>query len=227
MDVTSARMFLALAMVSVASFYDIKKREVHDLIWIIFVIPAAILIFFEPNLFDALKSIGFAMILAPIAILLWRFGFFGAADALCLISLVFIAPLKTFSEFAVTPLTPLTNAAIISIIPVMVNFFRNALSCLRSEEIFKDFQETKFKKMLAMFLGYRAKNPKYGFSIEVQENSVKKFDFSLKNADYTEYCTKPNTWISPGIPYICYIAAGFVVQLFAGDILAHIFNLKS
>ena len=73
-----------------------------------------------------------------------------------------------------------------------------------------------------MFFGYRAKIPKYSFSIEKIENGSKKIDFSLRHAENDQFCNTSNTWVTPGIPYMVYITAGFVVQLLFGDI---IFNL--
>ena len=58
------------------------------------------------------------------------------------------------------------------------------------------------KRIMAMFLGYRAKNPKYGFSIEKKAGKHKKLNLVLHHAEYAEFCNTPNTWITPGVPYM-------------------------
>jgi preflagellin peptidase FlaK len=93
--------------------------------------------------------------------------------------------------------------------------------------IFAGFEETKLKKAMAIFFGYRARNPKYSFSIEKREGNSRKLDFSFHHAENAQFCTTSDTWVTPGIPYMLYIAAGFVFQLLFGDIIFNfIHNVK-
>lgn len=224
-DVYNIRILFALAMLSIATTIDVWKREINDVLWIIFGAVAIALIFFEPNITKSLVTTGISLIIAPVALLIWRIGIFGGADALGLIVLAALAPLISFSGNIVTPFTTLTNAAIISITPIFLNLIRNVIPMLRHENIFDQFEETRIKKITALFLGYHAKNPKYSFSIEKIEGNHKRFDFSLHHAENTEFCNEPNTWVTPGIPYILYITAGFLVQLFIGDLIFNISTL--
>jgi preflagellin peptidase FlaK len=168
---------------------------------------------------NSLVNIGISLIVAPIALLIWRFGVFGGADALGLIVLAALAPQISLSENTVTPFTVLTNAAIISIAPIFLNLIRNLIAISQHKNIFEGFEETKLRKVSAIFLGHRAKNPKYSFAIEKIEDSHKKFDFSLHHAENAQFCNTPNTWVTPGMPYILYITLGFIVQLVFGDII--------
>ncbi|MEX1053670.1 MAG: A24 family peptidase C-terminal domain-containing protein [Nitrosopumilaceae archaeon] len=224
LDVYNIRIFVAVGMLSIASIIDVWKREVNDVLWIGFGAIAIVLIFFEPDLIYALKNIGISLIIAPLALLLWRMGVFGGADALGLTVLAALAPQITLSENLITPFTTLTNAALLAVIPIFANVIRNLIALLNHKNIFEGFNETKSKKMLAIFLGYRARNPKYGFPIEALEGGHKKLDFSLKHAEKAEFCNKPDTWITPGIPYILYITAGFMVQIAYGDIVLNVVN---
>lgn len=205
-------------MLFTASLLDYWKREVHDILWVIFGVSAIILIFFEVDYSEIFIQIGIAMIIVPIALLFWRFGVFGGADAFCLIVLAAIAPQLTLTDNFVTPITTLTNAAILSVILLAVNVIRNTISILNHNNIFEGFNESKFRKMCAIFLGYRSKNPKHSFSIEKIQGDAKKLDFSMHHAENTEFCKTPNSWVTPGIPYILYITIGFIIQLFFGDI---------
>ena len=223
-DVYNIRILSALIMLSIATTIDVWKREVNDILWIIFGAISVLLIFFEPSMTNSIINIGVSLIVAPIALLIWRVGIFGGADALGLIVLAALAPQLSLSGNTVTPLTTLTNAAIISVAPIFLNLIRNLIAISRHKNIFEGFEETRLKKISAMFLGYRAKNPKYSFTIEKVEGNNKKIYFSFHHAENTQFCDKPDTWVTPGIPYILYITAGFVVQLLFGDIIFNIGN---
>jgi len=213
------RIILAVSMLFIASFFDLWKREVHDVLWIIFGSAAIILIFFETDYFQYLTEIGFAMIVAPFVLLFWRIGLFGGADALCLIVLAALAPQFTFTDNIITPFTTLTNAAVLSIIYIISNVIRNLISILNHKNIFEGIDESKFRKVCAMFVGHRSKNPKHSFSMEDVRGNTKKLKFSIPHAENTEFCKSKDTWVMTGIPYIFYFTPGFIIQLFFGDIV--------
>ncbi len=210
---------LAVIMLGVASVIDVWKREIHDYFWIIFGVIGFLLIFLSPDLISDLFTLGFALIIAPIVIIMWRIGFFGGADAFALIVLAVIAPMATLSENPITPFTTLSNAVLLFVIPFIVNVLRNIIAQIKGKNIFEGFEETTGKKIIATLIGYRAKNPKFGFSIEKTKKGKKKLNLKLHHAENQDFCTKPDTWITPGIPYLLLITGGFLIQLFYGDIL--------
>lgn len=210
---------MALIMLIAGSIIDIWKREIHDYYWIGFGIVGLILVFLSTNLISNLLTMAFALIIAPFVILVWRIGLFGGADAFALIALAVIAPMATFSQNPVSPFTTLSNAAILFVIPFIVNISRNILAKMRGEDIFEGFKESKIKKIMATFMGYKCKQPKFAFAIEKTIEGKKKLDFTIHHAEDQEFCTTPNTWITPGIPYLLLITGGFIIQLFYGDII--------
>jgi preflagellin peptidase FlaK len=216
-------MMLALTMLIVGSVIDIWKREIHDYYWIGFGVVGVLLIFINSDIWPYLLNIGIALIIAPFVIFIWRIGLFGGADAFALIALAVIAPMATISENPVTPFTTLSNAAILFIVPFIINITRNTLSIIRHENIFEGFEENKLKKICAMLIGYRAKNPKFCFSIEKTEKGKKKLNLTIHHAENEEYCTTPNTWITPGIPYLLLITGGFIIQILFGDLILSYF----
>ena len=216
-------MMLALTMLIVGSIIDIWKREIHDYYWIGFGIIGFLLIFINSDILPNLLHIGIALIIAPFVIFIWRIGLFGGADAFALIVLAVIAPMTTLSENPVTPFTTLSNAAVLFVIPFIINVIRNSISIIKHENIFEGFEEGKFKKICAVLVGYRAKNPKFCFSIEKIEKGKKKINLTIHHAENEEYCTTPNTWITPGIPYLLLITGGFIMQLVYGDIILSFF----
>jgi len=102
---------------------------------------------------------------------------------------------------------------------LFLNFFRNLIELVKKNNIFEGFDEPTGKRIMAMFLGYCAKNPKYGFSIEKKVGKHKKLNLVLHHAEYDEFCSTPNTWITPGVPYMLFITVGFIIQLLYGDII--------
>jgi len=219
LDLNNLRIFTACFMLIVVSYLDIRNREVNDVLWIGFAIFSLILIFFEPNLVNFLNSLGFSLLVAPVVLIAWRFGIFGGADAFGIIVLAILVPNVSLGNNIVTPFTTLTNAAILSMTPFFINGIRNLILLLRKQDIFAGFDESKSKKLLAVFLGYRAQFPKYGFSIEKSIGGSRKFNFILHHAEQTEFCDKSDTWISQGTPFLVFIAIGFFIQLVYGDLL--------
>jgi len=210
---------LGLVMLILGSIIDIWKREIHDYYWIGFGIVGFSLVFLSSEIIPNLLLMGFALIIAPFVILIWRLGLFGGADAFALIALAVIAPMATFTENPVTPFTTLSNAAVLFIIPFLINITRNIIAQIKGNNIFEGFNDSIIKKIAAAFIGYRAKNPKFGFAIEKTENGEKKIDLAMHHAENQDFCSTPNTWITPGIPYLLLITGGFVIQLLFGDII--------
>ncbi|MFZ8937991.1 MAG: A24 family peptidase C-terminal domain-containing protein [Nitrosopumilaceae archaeon] len=225
LDILHIRILFALAMLGIATVIDIRSREISDFIWIVFGGISVVLLFFEPNIIEAAFGVGFSLIVAPLVLILWRFGLFGGADALGLIVLSALAPMATLTESAVSPFSIVVNSALLSVSPMVFNFIRNSILVLRKENIFHDFDETTSKKIFAMFLGYRSKNPKYSFSLETQVGKKKRLNIALHHSDTAEYCTTPDTWVTPGLPFMIFILGGFIIQLFFGDIVLRLIGL--
>jgi preflagellin peptidase FlaK len=224
-DFNGIGIIVSFAMLGLASALDLKKREINDLLWICFAGVSVLMIFVNSDFWGNLKIIGISMMIAPISLILWRFGFFGGADAFCLIVLASLAPMATLTSTQITPFTTLTNAAILSIVPLFVNLARNLIAIIRKQDIFKDIDETSMKKILAMFIGYKTKNPKYSFPMEQVIDGKKHLDFSLKHAEKTAFCSDDSgVWVTPGLPYILYISAGFVIQVFFGDLIFNVIH---
>ncbi|MFB5603754.1 MAG: A24 family peptidase C-terminal domain-containing protein, partial [Candidatus Nitrosomaritimum aestuariumsis] len=219
LDILHIRILFALAMLGTATIIDIRSREISDFLWIVFGGISVVLLFFEPNIIEAAFGVGFSLIVAPLVLILWRFGLFGGADALGLIVLSALAPMATLTGSVVSPFSIVVNSALLSVSPMIFNFIRNSILVARKEDIFQDFDETTSKKIFAMFLGYRSKNPKYSFSLETQVGKKKRLNIALHHSDTAEYCTTPDTWVTPGLPFMIFILGGFIIQLFFGDVV--------
>ena len=219
-DFNLLRIALAFGMLGIATAFDLKTREVHDIIWIIFGAIAGVLVLFQSDNIQLLTQLGLSLVMiTPLSLILWRMGFFGGADAFALIVLSALAPFATIADTTVTPLTTILNAAILSLVILAINGARNLSSVLSGKNIFDGFDESGSKKIIACLIGTKAKNPKHGFSIEKDTDTGKKFDFRLHHAEDAQFCTTKNTWVTYGIPFMLYILAGFFVQVFFGDLI--------
>jgi archaeal preflagellin peptidase FlaK len=216
------RIFLCIIMLSIATVFDIRKREVNDLIWVVFGALGIGIIFLHSSPGEELLKVGISAIVIPVAFFVWRIGFFGGADAFAIVTISILAPGISLTETVVTPFSTLTNAISISLITILANITRNVASLLLGKNIFDGFDETNTKKILAMFIGYRASNPKYAFSIEQEAVRGKKLNLTPRHAENSEFCDRKDTWVSPAVPYVMFITAGFIAQLFVGDILLQI-----
>ncbi|AJM93215.1 A24 family peptidase C-terminal domain-containing protein [Nitrosopumilus piranensis] len=222
-EIEIVRILVALVMLVLASTLDLWKREIHDIFWIPFGIAAVVFVFIDDPL-NNLVAVGISLIVVPILFAMWRIGFLGGADFIGIAVLQTLVPFSIFSDNIVTPFTVLSNAALFSSSIFVVNLARNLIALSRNHNIFDGFNETKSRKILAMLFGHRAKNPKFSFSIEDEHMGAKMFSFSLHHAEKTEYCTKKDTWVSTGIPFIVFITIGFIAQIFLGDIILNSFG---
>ena len=222
LDSNMMRITIAFCMLVIASVLDIRKREINDLLWIVFGALAFVMWIISGDHWGTAKIIGLSMIIAPIALVIWRLGIFGGADALCLIVLAGLAPMASISGSGITPITTLTNAALVSVIPLFVNLTRNLFAISRRQNIFEGLDETRLNKIIAVFIGYRAKNPKFSFSIEQSDGNHKKLNFGFQHAENAQFCSTAETWVTPGIPYIIYITAGFIIQIIYGDVIVNL-----
>lgn len=222
LDIGIVRILAAIVMLGLASLIDLKKREINDKLWIIFSCVAVLLLFASSDFWHDLKTTGLSLVVSPIALILWRFGIFGGADALCLIVLAGLAPMSSMTQSQISPFTTLENASILTVIPLFINLGRNVTSMIRGNDIFSGIEESNLKKILAMFVGYRTKNPKHSFCIEQITDGRRHLDFSPKHAEKTLFCNKSDVWVTPGLPYVLYITGGFIIQIVYGDLILNL-----
>jgi len=223
------RLTLCGAMFIVSAYFDIKSREVDDKLWWIFgalglaLTATELFLGYSPNLPLYLISTALAV---GVGYTLYYLGFYGGADAKALLVCALLAPLfdRNLILHPFTPLIVLVNSAILTTSLAIYYGISNLIRILRGERIFEGLEhEPLHKKALACLLGFRAKGrvgPFY-FQMEREEGGKRRFDFALLRA-YEDFTTKEDVWVTPGIPLLAYMAAGFVVTVVFGDLLAYI-----
>jgi preflagellin peptidase FlaK len=234
-DFELVRILIAASMLASASFFDIRKREVSDLLWIFFGIIALaiyVLEFAYGGTFDLPMTGIPILIAAAVSFGIYKSGLFGGADALALVTLAAILPAyggverilpleSTFMLHPIVPLVVLSNAVILSISMVGLNLASNAVYASRNPgRLFEGLEhESAGKKIIAAIVGYRTRDkPGYAFPIEQMVDGRRQFSFSPGNAETAEYESRQNVWVTRGTPFLAFMLAGFVAMLFVGDI---------
>lgn len=236
-DFELVRVAVALAMFGCSCYFDLRKRSVSDLVWIIFAAAAAIVYVFDfPSSWNEGIAIVASMALAAgISFGIYRSGLFGGADMLALITFSAILPLYNFGPLVTmdanasfhpfAPLIVLTNGVIFSVVQVLANLARNAV---HREGLFEGLQhEPTSRKILAVLIGHRSANPKYAFPIERVVRGKRRFDFGLMPAETAEYETRKDVWVTSATPFLLFLAGGFVMMLIAGDLMSLALGLWS
>src|SRR5688500_17616424 len=94
-DFEMVRILLVTGMLVCAAFLDLRRREVSDLLWVIFGVLAVavyLLEFASGGTFDLLRTMVPISIAAAVSFGIYKSGLFGGADALALVTLAVILP---------------------------------------------------------------------------------------------------------------------------------------
>lgn len=144
------RQIIALTMLSVASYFDIKTREVDDRIWLIFAIPGIVLYFLAP--LPSFTTIFFLVIGAVIGMTWFLTKAFGQADGLAIIALAIVFPI--FNEMPVSVLVALVTTVLLGLFGTLYNIAYN-LSDMLHGKIFHGINEKLHRKILAFLIMHR------------------------------------------------------------------------
>jgi preflagellin peptidase FlaK len=238
-DFELVRVLLAAGMLGSASFFDIRRREVSDLLWVFFGIMALVIYALEfayGGTFDLLTTVVPILIAAAASFGIYKSGLFGGADALALTTLAVIMPtfgggiaervLPTVGTFMLHPIVPLivlSNTVILSLSLIGFNLASNVAYALKNPgRLFEGLEkESMARKIMAVAIGYRAgSKPGYAFPIEQLVDGRRQFSFALRNAETAEYESRQDVWVTRGTPFLAFMLAGFVSMLFVGDVAA-------
>lgn len=236
------REILCLAMLSIGSYYDLKSREVDDRLWAVFG-GAGMVIYVWEYVSTATVDVPMALIsvslTTAIAMALYRYDFFGGADAKALVAVSVILPvyhpLMSFYVHPITAITVLTNAVLFALSVPLYNVLYNLAKVARGERIFEGFDEPMWRKVLACFVGTPSNTQiRHHHSVieSLTSEGKKRFSFRLNygnvensNSDgpsYTGSIKEGSTWLSQNLPFLAFILAGFLATVLFGDMLLQV-----
>jgi len=231
--INEIKVLVTLAILIKASIYDWKFREIPDSLWIIliaFAIPLNVIqyIFFPHNYNLLFLIIPFIIVLGITVIML--FLGFGGADIKALIALSIMFPIypkvwifPILNEgFGIFALSVLSNSLLVAPAIALGLFFRNVL---RREK----------GKIIYYFIGYKLdvdNIPKFHNLLEyIDENgrivsvikAVEPDDEMLKRLkDAKNKGVIDKVWVTPALPFLIFMTAGFVVAIVLGDLIVEI-----
>jgi len=183
-----------------------------------------------------------------ISLTLFYAGFFGGADAKALICLSIAIP--TYPEFSIKqfyvmiplfPLAVLVNAVLVSSMLVLAILCHNIIRYLQLKgDLFKGFEhEPRWKKVLVFITGIKVDLKKLSSShyipleyVTIEENGG--FTRHLKVSPQLEMEDpkmlekiepEREVWATPGLPFLIFMTAGFLMALFLGDFITWLMNL--
>ncbi len=222
------KIIIALLFLIEASRRDLKERLISNKLWVYMVaifIPLNIIEYvIKP--FNLIFAIAQFLFVSIFSYAVYWLGLYGGADAKALMSLAFAFP--TYPKFYMFPIlstglgifafSTLANSVIVAPALVLIILIKNVLNrdlefpyCLIGYK--KDIDEIKFHNLLE-----RVENGKIvrGLrGIEAEEEEIEK----LKKKGVKK------VWVTPALPFICFITAGFIVAVFVGDIMYYFISL--
>lgn len=228
----SIRLIVGVVILSYASYTDIKTRRASNYLWIIMGTIGAIILtiqFFSLG-FENIYLLIFIPIMIGLVYLLFQLGLiFGGADAKALMAIAILLPFPPVIHDL-----PLWN---ISLMPGSWQVFSNSiiLFLFIPISLFIYNLSKRNIKFPHVFLGYKMDidkaREKFVWPLEKIENGKQKFVYMPKNFDVEEeiddlkkYGLK-EIWITPKIPFMIPLLAGFICTFFLGDILFYIMSI--
>ncbi|RUM34493.1 MAG: peptidase A24 [Archaeoglobus sp.] len=216
------KVIVALVFLIEASRRDLKERLISNKLWmymIIIFIPLDCLEYYIKP-FSIVFAVAQFVFIFLFSYLIYWIGLYGGADAKALMSLAIAFPVyPKFLNFPVLgtgmgifTFSTLANSVIVAPLLVIFLLIRNLVKgdlkfphCLIGYR--EKVENIKFHNLLEYVEG--GKVVRKLRSIEATDEELRK----LRNAGITE------VWVSPALPFICFITAGFLTAVFAGDLI--------
>lgn len=199
------RQIMALTMLSVASYFDIKTREVDDRIWLIFAIPGIVLYFLAP--LPSFTTIFFLVIGTIIGMTWFLTKTFGQADGLAIIALAVVFPI--FNEMPVSVLVALATTVLLGLFGMLYNIAYNLADMLH-DNLFHGINEKLHRKILA-FLTMHRKRSHEKFVIPSQTGD--KFSFHFKPNPDDDFAGDFTGYVSSAFPLVPFMLVALVLFL--------------
>jgi preflagellin peptidase FlaK len=199
------RQIIALTMLSVASYFDIKTREIDDRIWLIFAIPGIVLYFLDP--LPSFTTIFFLVIGTIIGMIWFLTHAFGQADGLAIIALAVVFPI--FNEMPVSVLVALVTTVLLGLFGTFYNIAYN-LSDMLHGNLFRGITERPHRKVLA-FLTMHRKRSYEKFVIPSQTGD--KFSFHFKPNPDEDFAGDFTGYVSSAFPLLPFMLIALVLFL--------------
>ena len=231
LDIT--RLIVGIAILSYASYTDVKTRRASNMLWLIMGSLGAILLiiqYFTIGFGDNIYYLAFIPIMIALMYVLFQLRLiFGGADAKALMAIAIFVPLEpVISQF------PIWNG---SFMPSSWFIFSNSIIIFLfiplSLIIFNIAKRNV--KFPYCFLGYKMNIKKardrFVWPLEKIANGKRKFVYMPKDFNVDRELNEfeknkiNEIWVTPKIPFMIPLLVGFICAFFLGDILYLLMNV--
>lgn len=239
------RTLLALLMLGYGSYKDIKTREIHDKVWIIFggsglILNLCELIVGSLTFRQLIISVGFMGLLM---LLFGYFRLFGGADLLAFFALSLIHPKPPTYLMAnwgwgppLFSFTLVSNTALLGVITPFIIFLKNLTSYLKGNDLFVSNQNvSSWKKVALFFTGLNLDSKKirgvpFDYPLETLDGDLRLRTNIWDDEEAEKILTKLRSekdriWVSATLPYILIMSGGYLLSIIFGDVLLWFFIL--
>lgn len=222
------RLVIGTVILSYASYTDIKTRKASNILWLIMGSIGAILLvaqFFTID-FEDIRLLIFIPIMIGFFYVLFQLRLiFGGADAKALMALSILTPLQpSINNFPIYGSLPVFMWSIFS--NSVLLFLLIPLSLLVFNIVKRNLE------FPYCFLGYKMSVRKaretFVWPLEKIKDGKRKFMYMPKDFDVDEELEEfekigiERIWVTPKIPFMIPLLAGFIVSFIIGDILFHL-----
>jgi len=244
-SIEALRIMLSMAMLSYASFSDLKTREVSDLTWVVFgalglVLDVYEVIFGMLSLSNLVIPILFSTVLS---FALGYLGLFGGADFKAFVALAILQPHQSQLVKPVLgiisfiyPLTVFSNSALAGAFIAMVILIRNIITARAASSIFEGHEsEAIWRKFIVLVSGIRVRldsvrGPPFQYPLEVllDEDGTKRRLIMMPDIEddnealeifkRLERAGIKEIWVSHTLPFLVFIAFGYISSIALGDV---------
>lgn len=219
------RSAIAISMVSVAAYFDVKTRYVDDRVWVFglgsFGFVSLVFFFAGNDIQELIKPVNLIGMVSGMGIAFtgWVMKFKGAGyatgDFFGLLALSVILP--SFNGIVIPILVIIISCILATVSTITANLKHN----ISSKNRFSEFDEPTYKKIMAFFMIHKkSENENFTFPAEITVDGKRKFLFR-HNPDTQEFtfhtkgiyvCTTPPMMISILVSLCFVIFSALVLQ---------------
>ena len=231
-----------------ASLFDLREREIPDKVWLLSGPPLAFLTALSLALgHEPIWPTAISMLLSfAIGLLVYFSGLAGGADAKTMFFLAIACPINhlepALASHVMLPLASFSNSLLFSSLSSLALLIKNLAWKLRTGRgLFEGFERiSPLTKALVLISGYKMRagdlaKAKFVFPLEVLVEEKGRLVrqlvlvvrlregeevLNLKKAlDLGLLSEEDYVWVSPGLPLVVFLTAGFLTAIFLGDLL--------
>ena len=225
-------------MLGIASFLDIRTREISNKLWLAF-LPVSALVTLLTIITDLTQIPLIATSIAitsGIALLIFYLGLYGGADAKALISLSIAHPTASIPPLhtPMLPLTTLTNSLCLMLLSTPIALIKNVYwKTTTRKALFDGLEhEALWRKIAALFLCVKVSKasikPYHMIAEQHLEEGVRQLKLfqQIVDEDTTVDEKVPEfVFIAYSLPMLPFILAGYLISLTIGDLVFHLITL--